>query len=339
MAAERPRILFVGVSATGHGGIQRFNRRVRDTLATLGLGALTIMTEDGRRVAIAAIVRAARHTDTLLLGHVNLLPLAVLFRLLRPGGRVILFAHGIEVWGNPVFRPVRRWEPLLLRQTVGRVAIVSLYSQARMIAAFGLPADRFVLFPNAVDPASNTTAADHAGHPTILSVARLGAGEREKHIDKLVRALPSLPGVRLLVIGDGALRAELHALAASLGVGERVTLPGAVDDRTLARAYAQATVFALPSTKEGFGIVYLEAWARGLPVVGADTGAAAEVIANGVDGVTVDPHDIPRLAAALRRLIADPALARAMGTAGRAKVARLYSPAAFAENLRALIAR
>lgn len=342
MVAEsgpRPRILFVGVSATGHGGIQGFNRRVIGALTDLGTVTTIAMRADlgGRHFPIR-VLTALWSAEVLLVGHINMLPIAWLHRLLRPAGRRILFAHGIEVWGDPLYRPVRWWEPALLRRAIDRIAIVSRFSMVRMAAAFALEAQSFALFPNAVDLTPQPPAFRPAPGTTILAVARLGAGEREKHVDKLIRALPLVPGARLLVIGDGPLRAELRALARDLGVAARVDLPGAVDAAALARAYADARIFALPSSKEGFGIVYLEAWAHGLPVIGSRFGAAGEVIADGVDGFTVDPADVPALAERLQRLLADPAQAARMGAAGYAKVARHYAAPAFTANLAALLA-
>jgi glycosyltransferase involved in cell wall biosynthesis len=335
-AEESPRVLFVGLSASGHGGIQGFNRRVVAALAELGSAfTVAMLADDGHHRFTQRTLTAICSADVLLIGHINLLPLALLHRLLRPRGRRILFAHGIEVWGDPAYRAVRPWEPKLLRQALSRVAIVSRFSQKRMAAAFGLGPDRFTLFPNAVDlPGPPSPPRGR----TILAVARLGAGEREKHLDKLIRALPLVPAAQLVVIGDGPLRDELCTLAATLGVADRVALPGAVDAATLMLAYADACVFALPSSKEGFGIVYLEAWAHGLPVIGSRHGAAGEVITDGVDGFTVDPTDIQALAERLRQLLDDPALAARMGAAGRATVERQYSNAAFVANLRALLA-
>lgn len=341
MASDRAgrSVLFVGVSAQGHGGIQRFNRRVIASLAALGhKTAVAMRADDGNaRFAVTTAVAMMR-AEVILIGHVNLLPLVALVRLLRPRASVILFAHGIEIWGDPAYRPVRWWERALVRLAVQRVAVVSRYSMRRMASAFGLSESKFVLFPNAVD-LEDAPAQDEAGRDgeVILAVGRLGAGEREKHVDKLVRALPALPGARLVVIGDGPLRQELRDLATSLGVGARVELPGALDEAALAHAYARARVFALPSSKEGFGIVYLEAWARGLPVVGARYGGAGEVISDGVDGFTVDPEDGPALAGALGRLLRDRALAERMGAAGRRKVAQRYSGAAFIDNLDGLL--
>jgi glycosyltransferase involved in cell wall biosynthesis len=342
--------LFIGLSAAGHGGIQAFNRRVGDALDRLAIPATTLMLADttpegggfgGARLSFArAIVRHGRASEALLVGHVNLLPFALIYRLLNPRGRIILFAHGIEVWGDPAYRAVRWWEPPVLRRVVDRVAVVSEYSRGLMARAFGIGEDRFTLFPNAVDLAPPPRRPSQGG-PTILAVTRLGRGERGKNVDALIRALPQVlrdvPDARLIVIGDGPLRNELGALAQELGIAGRVDLPGAVDCDRLDRAYASAATFALPSSKEGFGIVYLEAWASGLPVVGSTFGAAGELIDEGIDGHTVDPADVPALAGALIALLRDPAHAARMGAAGRAKVERRYSADAFVANLGALL--
>ena len=333
--SQPPVVLFVGLSASGHGGIQRFNRRVIASLSAVGRRTVVAMRADETGWAfISTVLRALGRADRVLIGHINLLPLAVLIRLLRPRAHIILFAHGIEVWGERAYRPVRWWERTLLRYAVDRVAIVSRFSMSKMAAAFALDEGRFVLFPNAVDLPGQVA---RGSGDTILAVARLGAGEREKHIDKLVRVLPALPDARLVVIGDGPLRQEVRDLAATLGVSGRVELPGSVDEAALAQAYATAQVFALPSSKEGFGIVYLEAWARGLPVVGSCFGGAGEVIDDGIDGFTVDPMDAPALTRALERLLHDASLRQRMGAAGRRKVEQRYSGAAFTRNLEALL--
>ena len=328
-------VLFVGLSAGGHGGIQRFNRRVIASLATLGQGANVAMRADDApwRFAVRTI-RGAMRARVFLIGHVNLLPLAMLFRVLRPGARIILFAHGIEVWGDAAYRPVRWWERVVTHRAIDTVAIVSRFSMQRMVDAFSVSEHKFVLFPNAVDLIE---IPDRAAGNTILAVTRLGTGEREKHVDKLILALPALPGARLVVIGDGPLRQELQNLAATIGVGDRVDLLGAVDEGALVRAYAQAHVFALPSTKEGFGIVYLEAWARALPVIGSRFGGSGELISDGVDGFTVDPNDHAALTQAIARLLSDTGLADRLGAAGRLKVEQCYSGAAFTLNLAALL--
>jgi phosphatidylinositol alpha-1,6-mannosyltransferase len=359
-----PRILFAGLAAYGaHGGIQRFNRRVVDTIEAMSPAARTLMLADGpehvlQGNAVLAATRWgaggsrarftrrflawARQADVLLVGHINLLPFAALYRLIRPKGRVILFAHGVEIWGDPAYRKPRGWEPGGLRFAVDRVAVVSAYSRDLMARAFALPGDRFSLFPNAVD--LQPMPEDRApGGPTVLAVSRLAATEREKHVDKLIRAMPAVlarvPDARLVIVGDGALRAELEALASDLGVAGHVDFRGFVTDAELAEAYARAALFALPSSKEGFGIVYLEAWLRGLPVIASRFGAGAEVVSDGVDGFTVDPADIDRMAEAIAALLSDPAMAARFAAAGREKVEQRYSVGVFTRNLRELVVR
>lgn len=192
-ASGRPRgrVLFAGLSAAGHGGIQGFNRRVAAALHDMVPDATTIMLAEQGRWCFGVSLLAGLRGDVLLIGHVNLLPLAWLHRRVRPRGTRILFAHGIEVWDDPAYRAVRRWEPWLMSHAIDRIAVVSRYTQRRMAASFGVDADRFTLFPNAVDLPATMAPARHGR--TILTVTRLGAGEREKHVDKLVRALPCCP--------------------------------------------------------------------------------------------------------------------------------------------------
>jgi glycosyltransferase involved in cell wall biosynthesis len=113
----------------------------------------------------------------------------------------------------------------------------------------------------------------------------------------------------------------LRGLSHKLGLDRSVTFHGAVqDDREVRAAYQEAHLFALPSLQEGFGIVFLEAMASGLPVVAARAGAAPEVIADGETGLLVPPGDSTALADALLRLLRDPEMRRRMGEAGRARV-------------------
>jgi rhamnosyl/mannosyltransferase len=142
-----------------------------------------------------------------------------------------------------------------------------------------------------------------------------------KGFEYLVRAMRGVDG-RLLIAGDGPLRGVLERTAAELGLGDRVTLLGAVPD--LRPYYHAADVFALPSVarSEAFGIVQMEAMACGLPVVNTalDTGVPF-VSPDGVTGVTIPPADPDALADVLTRLLDDPALRARLGAAGRARVA------------------
>ncbi|WP_159726779.1 glycosyltransferase family 4 protein [Methylosinus sp. Ce-a6] len=209
-----------------------------------------------------------------------------------------------------------------------------------MATEFRVPRSKFRLFPCAVDP----VCADEAkapGPPTVLTVTRIGPGDREKNVDKALRAFALLssqmPQAIYEIVGDGVLRGELEALARELGIAERVRFLGRVDDAGLRDAYRRASVFILPSSKEGFGIVYLEAWQWALPVICSTEGASCEIVSDGVDGFVVDPDNIDSLAEHMHFLLANPEVARTFGERGRRKVEENYLDGVFGERLKSLL--
>jgi phosphatidylinositol alpha-1,6-mannosyltransferase len=168
-----------------------------------------------------------------------------------------------------------------------------------------------------------------------VCVARLE--QRYKGHDVLIRALPlvraRIPSVRLQVVGDGVLRPVYEGFAASLGLDGSVEFLGPVDDATRDELLARAHVFAMPSRLpfdgggEGFGIVYLEAGAHGLPVVAGRAAGALDAVVDGETGLLVDPADHVALAAAIVELLSDRAKASALGERGRARAASFSWPA------------
>jgi phosphatidylinositol alpha-1,6-mannosyltransferase len=352
-------MVFAGIEAFGAtGGVQAFNRRLVRALAEIvqsqpGAEASALMLRDRRdravgRVQVVAgrssrigfslrLLARARRADILLVGHINLVPLAVLARLLHPRLKLGLCVHGIEVWDIPGQRRARRFEPFLLRR-IGVIASVSAYTAATMARAFRLDRDRFALLPNAVD-AADMSCPDGRDGP-VLAVTRMAEHDRTKNLDALIRAFAALqddfPEARLRIVGEGSLRPGLLRLVAELGQGHRIDLPGRLTDPDLGQAYAAASVFALPSDKEGFGIVYLEAWKAGLPVICGSGGAAPEVVEDGVSGLVADAADEAGLARAIGRLLADGGLRQRMARAGQARIRAEYSHEALVANLSAL---
>lgn len=159
---------------------------------------------------------------------------------------------------------------------------------------------------------------------SIVVVARLV--ERYKGHDVLLRALPlvrdQVPGANLQIVGNGPLRTELECLAHSLGVASATTFHGAVSDEQRDSILSAASVFAMPSridgrgAGEGFGIVYVEAGAHGLPVVAGNVGGALDAVIHGRTGLLVDPESPEAVAAALTTVLQDRDRARQMGRAG-----------------------
>jgi len=166
----------------------------------------------------------------------------------------------------------------------------------------------------------------NAARPTVLTVARVES--RYKGFDVMVRAMPlirsQVPEVVWVVIGDGPLRSEVQQLAAAHGVDGAARFAGEVSDQERDGWFRRASVFAMPSRLpagrlggEGFGIVFLEAGAHGLPVVGGNVGGALDAVVDGETGVLVDPLDHVAVATAVSQLLREPERAASLGRAGR----------------------
>ncbi|HEX9622911.1 MAG TPA: glycosyltransferase family 4 protein, partial [Streptosporangiaceae bacterium] len=166
--------------------------------------------------------------------------------------------------------------------------------------------------------------------------------------DTLIRAWPKVvahvPDAALLIVGHGRYAAALRTLAAQTGTTGSVFFTGPVPFAELPAHYAAGDVFAMPCRTrrkgldvEGLGIVYLEASAAGLPVIGGDSGGAPDAILEGETGYVVGGRDVDALAARVVALLRDPAGARAMGEKGRAWVERDWTWDQSAARLQALI--
>jgi len=259
---------------------------------------------------LRAALRAARHSDLIVCGHIGQLPVAWLCHLRYPKCKYVLVAHGIEAW--------RSFSYLEHRALHAAAAIwcVSDYTRTEITAHGSLKPGHAVVLPNGLDPFLHPeTATPNEGEttvvgivsspprdsaaPVILTISRLTFSDRYKGIDHLIQALPAIrekiPEARLRVIGRGDDLPRLQKLAA--GLGDSVQFLGYVSDEAMKTEIASAKIFALPSQREGFGLVYLEAMAQGKPCVGAHAGGAPEVINTG-SGLLVPFGDVPALAAA-----------------------------------------
>lgn len=190
--------------------------------------------------------------------------------------------------------------------------IASSATTARTLAAdYGVPEGRLSVAPPGTDPAPLARGSGGRG----VALLAVGSLTPRKGHDVLIAALGGLRHLdwRLTIVGpadrDAAHARALAAQVREAGLEGRVTLAGAVGETELARAYDRADLFVLASRYEGFGMVYTEAMARGLPVVGCDAGAVAEATRGAA--LLVPPGDVAALRAALAGLIADaPARAR-----------------------------
>ena len=251
----------------------------------------------GARIVYAtASLAAARSSrpEVVLCNHLYMAPLARLAARIT-GAKLVLQLHGIEVWPQPTKGQRQALEAADL------LLCVSRDTRARAIAHADLAPERAVVLNNTVDPrfAPGNRAAARAKFGldadfALLAVGRLDARERYKGHDRVIAALPRLIGPGgckpvFLVAGDGDDRARLEAAAASSGVRDRIRFLGQVPSADLPDLYRAADLFVLPSTCEGFGIVYLEAMASGTPALGLAVGGVFDALGDGELGRLVDP--------------------------------------------------
>jgi phosphatidylinositol alpha-1,6-mannosyltransferase len=296
--------------------------------------------------ALAALGRARGGSRIVLAGHPHLALPAIAMQRISPRLRTIIVSHGMEVW-KPL-SPLRR--SALLRADF--VLAPSRDTEQKLAEVQGVRQERiqrlaWPLNPNflRMGDAPGRLPLPHAfpQGQIILTVGRWAASERYKGVDELIRAVAqlrhSIPRLHLVAVGGGDDLPRLQKLVADLGVLDSVQFLDGLSREEIAACYAKADVFALPSTGEGFGLVFLEAMAFGKPVVAAACGGATDLVENEVNGLLVSPGDSGELTKTLERLLRNPSLREELGRRGAEVVRRNYSFETFRAELGTILER
>jgi len=244
------------------------------------------------------------------------------------------FEHG----RSRVALTVQSWLEAQHVRRANRVITTSHYSSERIARFYGLNRDQISIVPEAIDFGRWQQAILNAPlqeeRPRILCVAHLYP---RKRVDTLLRAFARLKmDVELRIVGIGPEKPRLENLALALGTHGRVRFLGQVPFNELVAEYRNATVFALPTSQEGFGIVFLEAMASSLPIIAGEGGAVPEVVEAGVSGLLVEPDDDAGVSDALTRVLTDRDLRVSLSQAGLARVRRYDAPIVARQFLEAL---
>ena len=305
----------------------------------------------GDLAALAELVRSIRrerpaivHTHTSKAGFIGRLA-AVIARV----PAVIHQPHGHIFYGyysprrTAVFTALER----MAARWTDRIITLTDRGAAEHLARGIGRAEQYVTVPSGVPTAELRATAPPRGEararlgldPDAFVVVGLGRLVPIKGFDLLVRALPAVaeqvPSARVLLVGDGAERQRLEAVAASLDVTRQLRLAGETLD--VAAYLAAADVVAVPSRNEGMGRVIVEAMALGLPVVATAVGGIPDVVTDGECGRLIAPEDVDALSAALIELGRDPALRRKLGEAA-VRRAEAFSTSVAREKLLAVYA-
>jgi sugar transferase (PEP-CTERM/EpsH1 system associated) len=283
--------------------------------------------------------------------------LARLFRILRPDvihthqvGALLYAGLAARAVGVPVVvhtehgrhyaRQRRRWLGRMAGRMAARFFCVSREIAGEVIGWRIAPRAKVAVLPNGIDLTPFAQTFDRAAIrrsfgipadvPVIGSVGRLVAVKRQ---DRLIRALAELAreqsAAHLLLVGDGPLLRDLRALAAQLGLADRVHFAGY--QPVPARCLAAMDVFALTSDSEGMPLALLEAWAARLPVVASRVGSLPDLIDPGATGLLFAADDASGLVEALAAMLENRTLARELGDVGRRQVEARFTLARMRE--------
>lgn len=338
------------------GGIQRFNMRVIDCLEALDRSYQIATFNDSPKyltetlssrvqfiskknpIDLIKLVFSSKKSKNILIGHINILPLFFIIKLINTKVRGILFVHGIDVWNDSKYRKKKFYDSFILRY-VDIVASVSRYTADIMIKEYNINNKKVKIFPNVTDkPVLKRNIKREPKN--ILCVSRMGKYDYSKNIHLVIKSFENIldkhTELRLQIVGDGPLKEQLESTVSYKNT-DRIEFLGRVSDEKLQQLYSEAYLFVLPSDKEGFGIVYLEAWRFSLPVICSKYGASSEVIDDGINGIVCDTKDTIDIQNALIKLVSDESLATKMGVEGNKKLVSKYLPDNMVDNLREIL--
>lgn len=263
-------------------------------------------------------IKQLRRSSFIILSHVNLLPVGILLKCISPKSKLVLFAHGIELWDGPGMfkRFLLRW--------VDTFWAVSQFTAERIQEIYQIPKDKCEVLNNALDPAfsiplvrkSKQDARALLGlSPTkriLFMLARLQSTEQYKGYDQVIHAMVKLkdqyPDLIYCIGGkyDEAEKSRIEQLASQTGLSEQIHLLGFITDEDLPYWYWAADVYVMPSWREGFGLVFIEAMRHGLPVIAGNRDGSVDALLNGKLGQLVDPFDADAIAAAIDLVLKHP---------------------------------
>jgi glycosyltransferase involved in cell wall biosynthesis len=246
-----------------------------------------------------------------------------LCRLLTPI-KLVTSVHGADIFPNGVARDHYSWARRLLLNRSDVIVANSVSFREDFLGVFPHFRDKTTFIHNGVDweelhPPTIPTPPDIG--PYVLCVA---AHNQKKALEVLLQAFAKVArknaAYKLMLVGDGPLRADLEKLAVDLQLNERVIFAGQLERREVVIRLHGCTVFVLPSRSEPFGIAIAEAMACGKPVVGSRVGGIPEIVDDGQDGLLVEPDNPAALAEAIRRLASDESLRKKLGSQAVAKI-------------------
>jgi glycosyltransferase involved in cell wall biosynthesis len=266
---------------------------------------------------------AARKYDHIIIAHLNMAIIGKAVKMLFPKKKITVIVHGIEV-----MQPLTGYKKEVLNGA-DRVLTVSEFTKSKLMALQQTDNNKVRILNNTVDPyfplpenfAINNDMRKRYGlkgtDKVMFTLTRMAHNEQYKGYDIVLQCLPELlqtyPDLKYVVSGkyDAQEKARVDEIIKQNGLEQVVTLTGFIDDSELIAHYQMADLFIMPSRGEGFGIVFIEAMACGLPVIAGNQDGSTEALRNGELGTLVNPESKEEIINAVTRFFSKPVLTEA----------------------------
>jgi phosphatidyl-myo-inositol dimannoside synthase len=261
--------------------------------------------------------KAGAAANLIILSHINLLPVAWLIKKRNPRVKIILMAHGIEIWDA---LPASKQK---LMHVINTFACVSSFTKSTIEKVHRIPTSRTAVLNNCIDPFL-TVSTKHVNHIELkkrygisngdillLTLTRITERDRYKGYDTVIKAMAELvefnANIKYMLAGgyQPAEKKYIEALIFEYNVKSNVILTGYVKNEELADHFNIADLYVMPSVKEGFGIVFVEAMLYGLPVIAANVDGSTDALLQGQLGTLVNPNQPNEIVQAVKQIIAN----------------------------------
>ena len=350
---DKKKILFLNLETFSNtGGIQNYNKMLLKALDLSDYNTISVSIYDDKDIkdkfsnikvynfnkhkikATLFILRNFKKIDKVILTHINLIPVALLLKILNPNLNFYLCIYGIEAWEKLSF-----FYRLFFILKKIKILSISNYTTNMFMEFNNIKKELFFYLPPPISINSKKEVINPYKEKeyNILSVSRLD--DNYKGIDNVIKTLPllvnTIPNIKYTVIGNGKNKKNLEELAYDLHVSKYIDFKGFVGE--LMPFYKYCDAFILPSKGEGFGIVYLEAMRYKKPCIGCNAGGVTDVIVDNVTGFLCEYGDIKCLTEKILLFNKDRSMAIKFGENGYKRVIENFIFEKFQERLKNIL--
>ncbi len=260
-------------------------------------------------------VKKGRKADVVIISHINLLVAGWFIKKAHPSTKIILMAHGIEIWGN--LKPARK----KMLEVCDKIICVSNYTAQKIKEKHQLSTTSISVLNNCLDPflnnqhtaiANNNLRKQYCFTPddvVLLTLTRLSSKDRYKGYEYVLEAMKNLTAknknIKYLLAGGSSEGEQLFIkqLIKKYSLEENVILAGYILEEDLATLFSMADIYVMPSTKEGFGIVFIEAMYYGLPVIAGNQDGSTDALLGGKLGLLIEPNSATEIEMAVNKIM------------------------------------